>query len=229
MTLSVKDYFLCYRAPYELPNAGAGTWYGEYSGIFPTRLFVVADAGAVAVAPFDLPFGHDKDPRATVDGQPPAVVDRLPPLAGVEHISLADFERPWELHAQPRCHDLAQHAGQAPEIPQDGNATMYVASPFPASFKGIDDTEGDSTIYVEYADGIGRRSFELWANGEVEVSGPGEISGAEVLVAARTGHLWSGEEIIDPSLRPFLITHGEFEALWERYVIPFLHVAAGLI
>lgn len=231
MTLSIKDYFLCYRAPYALPNAGnagAGTWYGEYVGIFPTRQFVVADAGAVAVAPFDLPFGYDKDSRATVAGQPPAVKDRLPPLAGVEHISLADFERSWELRAQPRCHDLAQHAGRAPEIPQDGNATMYFASPFPASLKGIDDTEGDSTIYVEYADGIGRRSFELWANGEVEVSSPGDLSGAELLVAARTGLAW-GEEIIDPSLRPVLITHGEFEALWERYVIPFLHVAAGLI
>ncbi len=217
MTVTVEDYFRWYRAPYELPNAGAGTWYAEYSGISPTRLFVVADTGAVAVAPFDLPFGPDKDPRATVDGQPPAVNDRLPPLAGVEHISFADFERPWELRAQPRCHDLARA----------GDATMYVASPFPASFKGIDDTEGDSTLYFEYADGIGRRSFELWASGEVWVSGPGELSGAKLLEVARSGRHWNGEEL--GALRPFLITHGEFEALWERYVIPYLHVAAGLI
>src|SRR5260370_34997675 len=82
MTVSVADSFRWYRAPYELPNAGAGTWYGEYQGIFPTRLFVVADAGAVAVAPFDLPFGHDKDPRTPVDGQPPAIKHPLPPLSG---------------------------------------------------------------------------------------------------------------------------------------------------
>ncbi len=214
MTVSVADSFRCYRAPYELPNAGAGTWYAEYQGIFPTRLFVVADAGAVAVAPFDLPFGPDKEWRATVDGQPPAVEDRLPPLAGVEHISFVDFERAWELRAQPRFHDLAQH-------------TMYVASPFPASFKAIDDTEGDSTLYFEYADGIGRRSFELWASGEVWVSGPGELSGAKLLEVARSGRHWNGEEL--GALRPFLITHGEFEALWEQYVIPYLHVAAGLM
>jgi hypothetical protein len=227
MTVEVADSFRWYRAPYELPNVGAGTWYGEYSGIFPARLFVVADAGAVAVAPFDLPFGPDKEWRATVDGQPPAVNDRLPPVAGVEHISCADFERPWELRAQPRCHDLAQHAGRVLEIPRDGDVTMYVASPFPASFKAIDDTEGDSTLYFEYADGIGRRSFELWASGEVWVSGPGELSGAKLLEVARSGRHWNGEEL--GALRPFLITHGEFEALWERYVIPYLHVAAGLM
>ena len=60
------------------------------------------------------------------------------------------------------------------------------------------------------------------------VSGPAEPSGAELLVAARTGLQWSGEEI-DLGLRPFLITHGEFEALRERYVIPYLHVAARLM
>jgi hypothetical protein len=227
MTITVEDYFQCYSAPYELLDTGAGIWYGEYSGIFPTRQFAVADAGAVAVAPFDLPFGFDKDSRALVHGLPLSMKDRLPPLAGVKPISFAGFERMWESHAQPRFHELAQHAGQVSAIPQDGDATLYVASPFPASFKGRDDTEGDSTLYFEYAAGIGRRSFELWANGEVWVSDPGEVGGAETLVAARDGMDWSGEEI-EPGLRPLLITHAEFEALWERYAIPYLHRAAGL-
>jgi hypothetical protein len=227
MTITFDDYFPCYSAPYKLMDMGVGTWYGEYSGIFPTRQFAVAGAGAVAVAPFDLPFGFDKDSRALAHGLPLSVKDRRPPVAGVNPISFADFERLWEAHAQPRIHELAQRAGQVSVIPQDGDATMYVASPFPASFKGRDGAEGDSTLYCEYAAGIGRRSFELWASGEVWVSGPGEVGGAETLVAARDGLDGSGEEI-ESGLRPLLITHAEFEALWERYAIPYLHRAAGL-
>jgi hypothetical protein len=227
MTITVEDSFQCYSAPYELLDTGAGTWYGEYSGIFPTRQFTVASAGAIAVAPFDLPFGFDKDLRALAHGLPSSVKERLPPLAGVEPIPFADFERLWESHAQPQINELAQHSGQMSAIPPDGDATMYVASPFPASFKGSDDTEGDSTLYCEYAAGIGRRSFDLWASGEVWVSGPGELGGAEMLVAARDGLGWSGEEI-EPGLRPLLIPHAEFEAVWERYAMPYLHRGAGL-
>ncbi|HEY7020783.1 MAG TPA: hypothetical protein VH349_06660 [Ktedonobacterales bacterium] len=227
MTITVEDYFQCYSAPYELQDTGVGTWYSEYSGIFPTRQFALASVGAVAVAPFDLPFGFDKDSRALAPGLPLSVKDRLPPMAGVKPISFADFERLWESHAQPRIHEVAQHARQVSVISPDGDATMYVASPFPASFKGSDDTEGDSTLYFEYAAGIGRRFFELWASGEVWVSGPGEVGGAETLVAARDGLDRSGEEI-EPGLRPLLITHAEFEAVWERYAIPYLHRAARL-
>jgi hypothetical protein len=227
MTITVEDHFQCYSAPYELQDTGEGTWYSEYSGIFPTRQFAVTSGGAVVVAPFDLPFGFDKDARAFVHGLPLSVKDRLPPVAGVNPISFADFERLWELHAQPRIHEVVQQAEKASAIPQDGDATMYVASPFPATFKGRDDTEGDSMLYFEYATGIGRRFFELWESGEVWVSGPGEVGGAEMLLAARDGLDGSSEEI-EPGLRPLLITHGEFEALWERYAIPYLHRAAGL-
>jgi hypothetical protein len=74
---------------------------------------------------------------------------------------------------------------------------------------------------------MGRRTCEHWANGEVWVSNPGDVGGAETLGAARDGLDGSGEEIA-PGVRLRLIAHAEFEAVRERYAIPYLHHAAGL-
>lgn len=209
VVLSGNDHH--YRTQTGHANIG-GTWYGEYVGIFPTRIFVVAGSTA-KVAPFDVAFAPEAAPSAAPD------------LPGIEGIAPAEFEAAWETYAQARLHALA-FEGASPDVTRQA---LFFANPFPARFKGRD--EGDSTCYYEYSDGISRRFFEVWANGDVVVSpfdtGPPEGADVELLAAARTG-MTRGGQAIEPGLRPYLITHAEFEKVWEQVALPRLRVALGL-
>lgn len=210
MSQGQSVYIRRYRAPLPLTAewGPTGTWYGEYDGIFTVREFIIRPDGSAAVAPFDAPFreaGHPTEP---------------PIVQGVTPISLQEFEALWERFAQPQLHELA-----ADHLTAAGDADIrYFRSPFPAEFKV---NEAASDIYTEYAAGVARRSFEVFADHHTLVApydmGAGEISGDEMLRLAREGQLTADGEPIEPPLRPEEISRAAFEMLWERHAIPRLH------
>lgn len=99
-------------------------------------------------------------------------------------------------------------------------------SPFPAELKR---DEPSSAIYDEFADGVARRSFEVFPD-HTEVGpydcGIPEVDAGFVLRAAREGVDPDGVPF-DPRLRPVVISHAKFEAMWEQYALPRLRVLAG--
>lgn len=134
-----------YRAPTTLTDGQQGLWYCEYDGIFTVREFIVCSDGRTAVAPFDLTFrgaGHPTEPPANI---------------GIEPIAWRTFESLWAEFAQVRLHELALERGEAVAHADIG----YFRMPIPADLK-IGEAESD--IYVEYAQGVGRRSFEVFAD-----------------------------------------------------------------
>lgn len=210
-----------YRAPVLLAAGRGrmekmGTWYGEYDGIFTVREFVVrSDAHVaddrVAVAPFDMPFREPGHPM-----EPPTLTDIVP-------ISLQEFESLWEQFVQPRLHALAV---ARPALANDGSI-RYFRSPSPAEFNP---PEAASDIYTEYAAGVARRSFEVFADytlvASYDVVIP-EVSIDDMLLAAHEGRLAEGD-LIDLRLRPQEVSHAVFEALWEQWAIPRFRVLAEL-
>jgi hypothetical protein len=188
-----------------------GSWYGEYDGIFPVREFVIRPGNRIAVAPFDMPFRGPDHPT-----EPPA-------LAGSAPISLQEFEALWEQFAQPRLHALAVTRS----APAGEASIRYFREPFPAEFKR---NEAASDIYTEYAAGVARRSFEVFAEHALVapydvVTPEGDVD--DVLLAAHEGRLAEGE-LIDPRLRPEEIHQAVFEALWEQWALPRLRALAEL-
>jgi hypothetical protein len=205
-----------YRAPVPLAagQERLGTWYGEYDGTFTVREFVIRPDNSAAVAPFDLPFrepGHPTEP---------------PDIEGIALISLQAFEAQWEQVAQPRLHALADaHPAQAGQAGDE--SIRYFHSPFPADFKLA---EGSSDIYCEYAAGVARRSFEVFADHTLVAPydvGTPEVDIGDMLLAAHEGRLAEGE-LIDPRLRPEEVSHAMFEALWEQWALPRLRELAAL-
>jgi hypothetical protein len=203
-----------YRAPVPLAAAqdrlgNMGTWYGEYDGILTVREFVIRPDSSAAVAPFDVPFrgpGHPTEP---------------PALPGIAPISLQEFEALWEQIVQPRLHELA---GARPARAGDGSI-RYFRSPFPAEFKAA---EATSDIYIEYAAGMARRSFEVFADRTLVAPydvGTPEVDSDEMLRAVREALDPDGAPI-DPRLRPEEIRHTVFEELWEQRALPRLRELA---
>jgi hypothetical protein len=180
-------------------------------GIYSVREFVLGPGGRAAVAPFERPFrglGHPTEP---------------PDLAGIATVSLQEFESQWEQCAQPRLHALAT---ARPAAAVDASI-HYFRAPFPADFKV---NEAGSDIYTEYAGGVARRSFEVFADHTLVAPydmGIPEPGIDDVLLAAREGRLAEGA-LIDPQLRPEEVSHSVFEALWEHWALPRLHVLAAL-
>jgi hypothetical protein len=201
----------CYRAPLPLTDGQMGTWYGEYDGIFPVREFVIGPGNRTAVAPFAMPFRGPDYPT-----EPPA-------LARIVPISLQAFEPLWEQFAQVRLHELASaHPAVAVDV-----SIRYVHAPFPAEVKR---DEAASDIYTEYAAGVARRSFEVFADHTLVAPydvGTPEVDIDDVLLAAHEGRLAQGE-LIDPRLRPEEVSHAVFEMLWEQQAIPRLRVLSAL-
>ena len=211
MNRSHDPVIRCYRAPLLLTDGQVGTWYGEYSGIFPVREFVIRPDNRAAVAPFEVPFRGPDHPT-----EPPA-------LASIAQVSLQAFESLWEQFAQVRLHELAV---ALPAVAVDASI-RYFHSPFPAEFK-ID--EATSDIYIEYAAGVARRSFEVFADHTLVAPydvGTPEVDIDDMLLAAHEGRLAAGE-LIDPRLRPEEVSHAGFEALWEHWALQRLRVLAAL-
>ena len=206
------DLFIrCYHAPLPLADGQLGTWYGEHNGTFSVREFVIGPDHRAAVAPFELPFrgpGHPTEP---------------PELANIASVSLQVFESQWEQFAQPRLHELAL---ARPAVAVDASI-RYFHSPFPAEFKA---DEAASAIYSEYAAGVARRSFEVFADRALvapyDVAIP-EVDSDEMLLAAREARTRDGVPI-DPRLRPEEISHAVFEAQWEQQALPRLRMLAAL-
>lgn len=194
-----------------LADGQLGTWYGECDGIYTVREFVVYSDNRLAVAPFDVPFRGPGHPTA-----PPA-------LAGIAPISLHMFESLWEQFAQPRLHEISVARSAADTVA----STKYFRTPFPAAFKLA---EGASDIYAEYAAGVARRSFEVFAGRTLVAPfdvGIPEYDAAEMLRAAREALAPDGESI-DPLLRHREISHAVFEALWEQHALPRLRALTEL-
>jgi hypothetical protein len=177
-------------------------WYAEYDGIWTVREFVVGPAHRVAVGPFELTMreaGHLTEP---------------PALEGIVAITLRAFEAQWEQDAQPRLHALATLS-----LPAETHAgILYCRQPFPAVFKR---NEAASDIYTEYAAGIGRRSFEVFADRTLVAPYDAVIPVGDTDELLRAIHEGVGPdgEPIEPRLRPEEITHAVFEVHWERYAL----------
>ncbi len=200
-----------YCAPTMMADGQQGTWYAEYDGIWTVREFVVCLDHRTAVAPFDLALRGPGHPT------------ELPALAGIAPISLRAFESVWEQFAQARLHELAlAHAEGGVDA-----GSWYFHVPFPAELKT---DEAASDIYTEYAAGVARRSFEVFADHTLvapyDVGVPeGDID--EMFHAVREG-VGPDEEPIDPRLRPQEISHAIFETSWEQWALPRLRVLAAL-
>jgi hypothetical protein len=203
----------CYHAPLPLADGQGriGSWYGEYNGIFPVREFVIGPDHRTMVAPLELPFRGPDHPT-----EPPA-------RANIASVSLRLFESRWEQFAQPRLHEFAR-ARSAVAVDA---SIRYFRSPFPAECKA---DEAASDIYTEYAAGVARRSFEVFADcalvAPYDVAIP-EVDSDEMLLAAREARTRDGVPI-DPRLRPEEIRHVVFEAQWEQQALPRLRVLAAL-
>jgi hypothetical protein len=138
-------------------------------------------------------------------------------------ISFGAFEALWEDLAQVRLREAA--ATQASSAREDD--AYYFRGPFPAELKT---REGASDIYYEYAGGVARRCFEVFA--DHTLAAPFDIvipeNGTDdMLGAARLGVDEDGEQI-DPRLRPQEVGHGVIERLWEQQALPRLRVLAEL-
>lgn len=210
MSRNHESFIRHYRAPLPLGENQMGTWFGEDDGIFSVREFVVRPGNHVVVAPFDIPFrdpGHPTEP---------------PPLAGIELISLSAFQWMWEQVAQPHLNELAR---ARPALTRDVSI-HYFRQPFPAEFKAA---EAASDIYTEYAAGVARRSFEVFADytlvAPFDVGIP-DVDVAVVLQAMHEGLDLDGEPL-DPRLRPEEISHAVFEAQWEQHALPRLRSLAA--
>jgi hypothetical protein len=211
-----KAFIRHYRAPLSLATGqermeNMGSWYGEYDGIFTVREFVVRQDEHALVAPFDMPFREPGHPT-----EPPA-------LAGIAPISLQTFETLWEQCAQPRLQALTR----VRPAPVADTSVRYFRSPFPNEYKV---SEATSDIYTEYAAGVARRSFEVFADHTLVAPydvGIPEVDSDEMLQAAHGGLAPDGA-LIDARLRPKEIRHDMFETLWEQRALPRLHELAEL-
>jgi hypothetical protein len=213
VNVSWPQFIRHYRAPLLLAigreRGRMGTWYGEYDGIFTVREFVICPDDRPAVAPFDMPFRGPDHPTEPPD------------LAGIAPISLQEFEALWEQFAQPRLHVFAF----ARPLRANDESIRYFRQPFLAEFKIA---EGTSDIYTEFAAGVPRRSFEVFAERALVApydTGIPDVDTDEMLESVQQGLDAEGEPM-DPRLHPEEIRHTLFEALWEQHALPRLRAIA---
>ncbi len=214
MSQIARPFIRHYRAPTRLTDGQPGTWYAEYDGIWTVREFVVCPDHRTAVAPFEL----------TLRG--PSHATEPPALAGISVVAWRDFESLWEQFAQARLHELAVvHPDRVEKVEDAETAICYFRMPFPAVLKR---DEATSAIYTEYAQGVARRSFEVFADHTLvapyEVGIP-EDGTDEMLRAAYEGVAPDGAPI-DPRLRPEEISHAAFETVWEQHALARLRALA---
>lgn len=211
MNVSRPQFIRHYCAPLLLATGRGpmGTWYSEYDGIFTVREFVIYPDDRLAVAPFDMPFRGPDHPTEPPD------------LAGIAPISLQKFEALWEQFAQPRLHALAV----AHPLLANDESIRYFRQPFPAELKIA---EGTSDIYTEFAAGVPRRSFEVFAGRALVAPYDTRLPDVDtdgMLESVQQGLDAEGEPM-DPRLRPEEIRHTMFEALWEQNALPRLQAIA---
>ena len=210
MDANNNTFIRYYRAPATLIGGQPGIWYGEYDGIFAVRECIVCPGSRTDVAPFDVKFHEASHPTGP------------PVITGIERISWHTFESLWAEYSQARLDELALEHGDTVVRADIG----YFRMPFPVELKI---GEAASDIYVEYAQGAGRRSFEVFADHTLvapyDIRIP-EGDTEEMLRVAREGVDADGD-IIDPLLRPVRISHADFEARWEQHALPRLQLLAN--
>lgn len=178
-----------FRHPFSAENR---VWYAEYDGRFVCREFWITKTGTI-VAPYDLPFSDVED------------VNDVPPHRNAEELPLRDFQVVWQTHAWPRLRAiLTEHNRAKPRA-------LPIVKHLHTHMTDDEGEYGEGEWYVEFADGIARRQFEVYPH-RVLVA-PYDIGLSESLDSLM-------EEETENRLRE--IPAADFQRLWESKAEPRL-------